>query len=536
MVAWSDTKGTVLSAKVPTGLDDGRLGFCVSMLSVFALLLFCLTVLSNLVFVSQRLEDASQVAVQLQEHRQQKTREMKEQLRNFLGSPKETSDNPSPPQSEGSLLEKEEKERIGKEKWKGFHAAQFSELENSYRGRILEEKAKLHDQLERGEIQKWSKEKLMREHEETVTFLRKAFQQDVRKLKWRMEKEQKGKYSSRQDGNPSVSEAVSSQNQPGLAEEERIRSFLAENIRILKQIELLVTVRIVLLNPWIRPRLPDAKDAGGMLSSQLLALLKDVNCQMQKCAAAVGLLDVRPPGEEAANSFQDIMDIQMIPKSGQLEPLHASSLSAREFVIYQYGIIVLQFLRPHVGGPEIELCIASSIPPSGAPGNAFRNSFYYQNPGHKLFISREALRCVGSFLLLVVHSLAHITAGDLSHDSSPAFRRLFHQALKTCLGEMFSLRLQSAAMLEGSKSAVKMINEAFLKREAIADEQINLFSGLSDAKAKPSTDTEKNTQDLKQHLGLLLDAPLLRSNLSPEKKEHSSHLDSDIHETVPAGR
>ncbi|XP_033028427.1 uncharacterized protein LOC117060321 [Lacerta agilis] len=371
-------------------------------------------------------------------------------------------------------------------------------------------------------MKKWSKQKLIREHDETVTFLDKAFRQDMHKLRGRMEKDQRRKYSGQEDGNSLTSEAASlpGQNQPSLAED-RVLSLLAENIKVLKQTELLVSLRTTLLNPRFTALLSDSNGAGGMTSSKLLALLKDVNCQIQKCAAVVGLLGVHRPEYDKVNSFQDIMDTQMVPKSRDLVPLLTSTLSAREFVVYQYGMVILKFLRPHIGAPEIDLCIASSIPSSNTLGNAFRNSFHYQASGNKLFILRECLSCVGSFILLLVHCLAHIAAEDLSQDSSPAFRRLFYQALKACLGEMFSLRLQTSAVLEDSKSAAMMINEAFLKGEGLADEKINLLSGLLDAKVKPSADLEEERDSL------LLDVDFddsLRSKLPGKKKDCYSNI------------
>ncbi|XP_077775594.1 uncharacterized protein LOC114585855 [Podarcis muralis] len=484
----------------------------------------------------QRLEDARQIASGLQDFRKQKTRELAEQLRTYLlGSQKAkegTSSNPSPPQSESPPLEKKGKGGKGKEKWVDSQEARLVELEESYREQILEEKAKLEDQLERGEMKKWSKQKLIREHDETVTFLDKAFRQDVHKLRGRMEKDQRRKYSGQEDGNSLTSEAASlpGQNQPSLAED-RVLSLLAENIKVLKQTELLVSLRTTLLNPRFTALLSDSNGSGGMTSSKLLALLKDVNCQIQKCAAAVGLLDVHRPEYDKVNSFQDIMDTQMVPKSRDLVPLLTSTLSAREFVVYQYGMVILKFLRPHIGAPEIDLCVASSIPSSNTPGNAFRNSFHYQTSGNKLFILRECLSCVGSFILLLVHCLAHIAVEDLSQDSSPAFRRLFYQALKACLGEMFSLRLQTSAVLEDSKSAAMMINEAFLKGEGLADEKINLLSGLLDAKVKPSEVLEE------EHESLLLDVDFddsLRSKLPGKKKECYSHILPSGQEILPS--
>ncbi|XP_042327722.1 uncharacterized protein LOC121932806 isoform X2 [Sceloporus undulatus] len=445
----------------------------------------------------QRLENADQIAIELQQFRQEKTKELEDQLRTFLSSPKTQegpSDNPNSRQSEKPLLEKEETEGKGKEKWEKFQEAWLIELEETYRGQISEEKAKLQDQLERGEFKKWSKQKLLREHDETMAFLDKAFRQEMHKRRERMEKGRKRKHSHQQERSLPASDigSMQGQHQSNLAEEDKVFSLLAEYVKILKQTELLVMLRIFVLNPRFKPLLSGGNEADGNPPSQILTLLNEVNCQFQKCASALGLLDNQYPEYDTASSFQDIMDIQMSPKSGELVPLLASSLSAREFVVYQYGIVILQFLRPLIGGPEIDLCLASSIPSSNAPGNAFRNTFYYQCSGHKLFVLRECLSCVGSFLLLLVHCLAHITADELSHDSNPAFRRLFHQALKACLGELFSLRLQASAFLEDSKSAARMINEAFLKKEVVAEEKINpFFLSLSDVKVKPSTDLEE---------------------------------------------
>ncbi|XP_062817302.1 trichohyalin-like [Anolis carolinensis] len=441
----------------------------------------------------QHLEEADQMVRELQEFRQRKTKELEENLRTSLKSPRTQegrSKNPNDLQSERPLLEKDHK-REGKERWQSFQQTWLVELEETYRGQISEEKARLQDQLEKGELKKWSKQNLLREHDETVTFLDKVFQQEMHKRRERMEKERRRR-SHPQDGDPPASGSPQERQQPNLVEEDKVFSLLTEYVKILKQTELLVMLRLFLLNPRFRPLLSDGSEADGKPSSQILALLNEVNCQIRKCASAAGLLENQHEEYDKGTSFRDIMDIQMIPKSGEsLVPLVPSSLSTKEFVIYQYGIVVLRFLRPLIGGPEIDLRLASSIPLSNAPGNAFQHTFYYQPSGHKLFVLRQCLGCVGSFLLLLVHCLAHIAANDLGHDSNPAFRRLFHQALKACLGELFFLRLRASSFSEDGKSAARMINEAFLKREGVADEKRNLSSGLSDGKAKPSADSEE---------------------------------------------
>ncbi|XP_070621681.1 uncharacterized protein [Erythrolamprus reginae] len=225
-----------------------------------------------------------------------------------------------------------------------------------------------------------------------------------------------------------------------------------------------------------------------VINKKLIPLLKSVLQTLEENKRGSSSPEEHQESGEAHNSFQDILDLQMLPEPGELVPVLVSSLSGREFVTYQYGIVILQFLRPYIGAPEVELCLASRIPPSKAPGNAFRNTFYYQTPGHQLFVLRESLACAGSFVLLLVHCLAHITANDFNQDSKPAFRRLFYQALKACLGELFSLRLQASAFSEEAQSAAAVINQALQKSEEASAE---LLSKPMHAKTKGCPDSQK---------------------------------------------
>ncbi|XP_054079202.1 uncharacterized protein LOC128918694 [Rissa tridactyla] len=111
-----------------------------------------------------------------------------------------------------------------------------------------------------------------------------------------------------------------------------------------------------------------------------------------------------------------------------------------------------------------------------------------QNSKNKLFVLRDCLSYVGSFLLLLVHCLAHITAADLKHDANPLFLKLFFQALKACLSEMFSLRLQLSAVPQGDKSYG--ISQMLLKEEPFFKEEINLISQLFEVRVKSLTDME----------------------------------------------
>ncbi|XP_075765383.1 uncharacterized protein LOC142820447 [Pelodiscus sinensis] len=430
--------------------------------------------------LNKPLDEADFTAHDLQKFRRQKIKGLKEQLRIFLCDKKaqeNTSSNLDPMQIKTPTSKREY-----------FQTEQLQPKE-SHQCKTSGERVKLQDQLEHGELRNWIKNKMMKEHNETVAFLQKAFHEELETLRGKLEQAEKKK-EKQQDHGPSSSAAASSwaKEKPSPAEDQ-VLCLLAENIKILKQTEQLLASRIILLNPQFRSLLCDDKTKC-MNSSPLLILLKDVNDKLQAHAMAAGLLE--SPLQDKGSSFQDILDALMTQK-GELIPVHPPTLSAREFVIYQYGISILQFLRPHINAPEINLCVASSIPLSNTVGNAFQNSFFYQISENKLFILREYLSCVGSFILLLVHCLAHITAADLSQDSSPTFRRLFYQALKACLSEMFSLRLRMSAVLQNNKSSVN-VSEILLKGEPFCEEKLNLISQLFDAKVTSSSEMEASEE------------------------------------------
>ncbi|XP_025063397.1 uncharacterized protein LOC106722341 [Alligator sinensis] len=483
--------------------------------------------------LDKAVDDANTATDGLREFREQTIRRLTEQLKIAMGNRRTRENTPSllhPVQIKKPTLEAENKRGKREERWEIFQEKQL-ELEESDRWQISDEGAKLQDQLERGDLKSWMMHKLVKEHNDTTAFSEKAFQQDLEKLRMRPEQEENEKEGKQPEKDPSSSSSTSShtQEKPSQACDQVVALF-AESIKILKQTEKVMASRISLLNPQF---LCDPNKGKHLNTSPLLTLLRDVNDQLQTHAKAAGLLESQQE-KGTGSSFRDISDVLMTHK-GKLKPVHPEALSAREFVIYQYGISILQFLRLHINAPEINLCIATSIPRSNAVGNAFQNSFFYQNFEKKLFVLRECLGSVGSFLLLLVHCLAHITAADLSQDSSPAFLRLFYQALKACLSETFSLRLRMSALLQDNKSSER-ISEILLKGEPLVEGNINLLSQLFDAKVESSTETE-TSEECKRNLLLHANLEdLLKNTLSGKKREHFIPSSADCEEKSTAGR
>ncbi|XP_062464681.1 uncharacterized protein LOC134158598 isoform X3 [Pezoporus occidentalis] len=401
------------------------------------------------------LNEANIIANELKEFRQQKMRRLEEQLKLFLGS----------------------------KRTKMTISSHFDPLQN-----------------------------LMKECTEMKAFFGKDFHPDLQRL--RMKPKEAKKEKETQQSNSPLSSITNSYSVPGIHHkaDDQLLLFLTKNIKVLKQAEHLMASRIILLNPQLTPpSLYGADKTKCIKSSFLLGLLKDVNDELQSHAVAAGLLESQRLDKKKASTYQGIQDA--LTTQEELTVVDPATLSPREFVIYQYGISILRFLRLHIDAPEINLCLASSIPLSNVTGNAFRNSFFYQHSKHKLFILKDCLSSVGSFLLLLVHCLAHITAADFNHDTNPLFLRLFHQALKACLTETFSLRLQLSAARQGDKCYG--INELLLKKEPFSKEEVRLISQLFEVKVKSLTDMEAFEQVIRNIMrpGLVESSPSLRNQI-----------------------
>ncbi|KAI4537825.1 hypothetical protein MG293_012688 [Ovis ammon polii] len=135
------------------------------------------------------------------------------------------------------------------------------------------------------------------------------------------------------------------------------------------------------------------------------------------------------PGTALKSSLQDLPKPQITQKE-ELITVPSTDLSAREFVVYEHGLSILHLLIPQLQAPKITLQIASHLPAMEASDNAFQGSFFYQRAENTLFVGRECLASVGSFVLLLIHCLAHIAADDLHQDSNPAFLRSFYKYIK----------------------------------------------------------------------------------------------------------
>lgn len=112
---------------------------------------------------------------------------------------------------------------------------------------------------------------------------------------------------------------------------------------------------------------------------------------------------------------------------GDLSPVDINNITPYQFVIYRFGVFIIRLLHETMQTPEVTLLLASNLPANNYKRNPFRNSVFYENKRKVLFVRKERMDSIGDFVLVIVHSLAHIKVDDLTDDANPMFLRQFYK-------------------------------------------------------------------------------------------------------------
>ncbi|XP_054297378.1 uncharacterized protein LOC129008917 [Pongo pygmaeus] len=129
--------------------------------------------------------------------------------------------------------------------------------------------------------------------------------------------------------------------------------------------------------PGLEDQRPETDKADVIWTSPFFSILKktDIWSQAHKEEAELQKQVYHKP--DPKSSLQDLLKPQTMQKE-ELITMQPTDFSAREFVVYQYGLSILHLLIPQLHAPEIILKIASHLPAMEAQGSAFHSAFFYQ--------------------------------------------------------------------------------------------------------------------------------------------------------------
>ncbi len=141
--------------------------------------------------------------------------------------------------------------------------------------------------------------------------------------------------------------------------------------------------------------------------------------------------------------YTDARDESFVCKGDFPVPAQPESLNARQFTTYRFGVFITNLLSNH-NFPKTNILLASMLPEvkeqleNNYSSNAFKRSIFYDRQTSTLFVRIERLQTLGEFVLVIVHSLAHISTQSLQDDLDHRFIREFHRGLRLCCEELFT--------------------------------------------------------------------------------------------------
>jgi len=170
------------------------------------------------------------------------------------------------------------------------------------------------------------------------------------------------------------------------------------------------------------------------------------------------------------SNFVDEKDRVYQSSSELTEPVicELEELTNHEIILHRFGLSLIKVLYKHglnfvkelktdekddkgLPIPTPPLVLLASELPVNPFQTAYKNSFWYhhstspvpdhpdEGEDHNLFIRRDRLKNVGEFILVLVHTTAHILSKQWE-DRHPRFLQLFHKLLQFCCADLFITR------------------------------------------------------------------------------------------------
>lgn len=230
-----------------------------------------------------------------------------------------------------------------------------------------------------------------------------------------------------------------------------------------------------------------------LMASPLFKQINDLADMLDKTEGGIAGGD-KVLGGDYSRSYMDVKDAQWVCK-GDLKPADINQISPAQFVIYRFGVFVTRLLHETIGTPEVSLLLATNLPPNNYEHNAFRNSVFYEHAKKILFVRRERMDSIGEFVVVILHSLAHIKTGDLTDDSDTVFLREFYKALRVVCQDMFFSRAHNNPTPQ-TRLALEQTLGTIKKQE----EKMSVVGDIVDMKVDGPTRIDFSEQSMSQRL------------------------------------
>ena len=188
-----------------------------------------------------------------------------------------------------------------------------------------------------------------------------------------------------------------------------------------------------------------------LMSTPLYQKLEKIRELLQSAPLAAATDEAPAPQKvitsEPGFAYIDYQDANWLYNT-EFHPVDLNSIPVRAFVVYKFGLFIIDLLCRNRKYPSVHLPLADKIPPNKSlVRNAYRNSFKFESHNRILYIRLCRLDNVGEFVIVLVHTLAHIKTDTLSDDMDPQFIKEFYRSLSICCSDFFFSRHNSESAL-----------------------------------------------------------------------------------------
>jgi hypothetical protein len=205
--------------------------------------------------------------------------------------------------------------------------------------------------------------------------------------------------------------------------------------------------------------------------------------------------------DKVAKEHVDAVDEMLVPNPStapkQPVVVQPSSLNARQFLVYRYGVFVADYCANALGLTPFSLLLASALPVKldayKMNDSLYKNSIHYDIASRTIFVHESRISNVGKFAQIIAHTVAHI-AVNAWNDDSGRFQKAFFYLNSCLMSELFFSRtaVGTADALPDAKALASVpanVNvEAFVSNPALPTASSwTLGADLGDAQTQAHT-------------------------------------------------
>lgn len=186
---------------------------------------------------------------------------------------------------------------------------------------------------------------------------------------------------------------------------------------------------------------------------------------------------------ETGFAYIDSQDANWIYDT-EFHPVDLNSIPVRAFVVYKFGVFIIDLLCRNRRYPSVHLLLADKIPPNkNFVRNAYRNSFKFESHNRILYMRLCRLDNVGEFVVVLIHTLSHIKTNTLADDMDPLFIKEFYRSLSICCSDFFFSRHNSeSALAATSDEPLLNVLEEIFERVHTVSEKCDALDDIIDTR------------------------------------------------------